>query len=70
MELTFPFHRRKREIESIALNDLFTPFGGVKKDYDGSVALYIDLICDSAIPKCLSDPGKNALSFFVFFFSV
>lgn len=49
MEFLFPFHRRKRQIESIrprSLNDPFTilPFVGVKKYYDGSVALYIYLV--------------------------
>lgn len=43
-----------------SLNDPFTtlPFGRVKKYYDGSVALYIYLVCDLAIPKFLFDPIK------------
>jgi hypothetical protein len=59
--LLFPFIEERENIGSIrpkSLNDPFTtlPFGRVKKYYDGSVALYIYLLCDSAIPKFLFDP--------------
>jgi len=68
-----PLFYRRKERESIwsrSLNDPFTtlPFVGVKKYYDGSVALYIYLVCDLAIPKFLSDTINQIRKTYLFFF--
>ncbi|TAI95824.1 hypothetical protein DMA11_25075, partial [Marinilabiliaceae bacterium JC017] len=63
MEFTFTFHRIENigSIRPRSANDPITtlPFGGVKKYYDGSVALYIYFVCDSAIPKFLFELRKK-----------
>lgn len=71
--LLFSSVEERENIGSIrprSLNDPFTtlPFGRVKKYYGGSVALYIYLVCDSAIPKFLFDPIKYGKKDLVFFF--
>jgi len=61
VELTFLFHRRKIESSrSRSLNHPITTLLFVSsKYYDGSVALYINFVCNSAIPKFLFDPKKE-----------
>lgn len=53
----------------IQLPPFLSAFGGIKKYYDGSVALYIYFVCDSAIPKFLFDPKlrKKESFFFIYF---